>query len=331
MGDPAPPAASARIASAGGSGLGWLARAGAAGDQGRRSSGAGGRAGRIALARRFRLGLAGEGRSGRLIRGRRSSRAGCRRRAHRPGQAVQAWAGWRGQERQAIRGRRSGRAGCRRGGSPGRRFRLGLAGGSRSGRRLIRGRRSSRAGCERTGASPGQAVPAWAGCRGQERQADQGPAIEPRRVPQAPRPGRRFRLGLAVEGRSGRRIKGRRSSRAGCRRQRLRGRLGAGTLLDRRRQLTEPWSQGRYCRLARLLVSKLLDPATSQRPWPGRLVQQVIGLMFGDQARRFGGRVAAGEPGTERTGLWRCRAARIGGSAVRAGTTLIRWACSALA
>src|SRR5208337_3388427 len=36
---------------------------------------------------------------------------------------------------------------------------------------------------------PGQAVQAWAGCRGQERLTYQGSAIQPRRVPPAHRPG----------------------------------------------------------------------------------------------------------------------------------------------
>ena len=145
---------------------------------------------------------------------------GASARAHRPGQAVQAWAGCRGQERQAeqgsanqprrvpargrialarrfrlglavgsrsgrlSRGGRSSRAGCQRAGriALARRFRLGLAVGSRSGR-LSRGGRSSRAGCQRRAHRPGQAVQAWAGCREQERQADQGWAIQPRRVP----------------------------------------------------------------------------------------------------------------------------------------------------
>ena len=70
---------------------------------------------------------------------------------------------------------------------------------------------------------PGQAVQAWAGCREQERQADQGWAIQPRRVPAHGRIAlaRRFRLGLAVGSRSGRLIRGGRSSRAGCQHGRI--------------------------------------------------------------------------------------------------------------
>ena len=65
------------------------------------------------------------------------------------------------------RGGRSSRAGCQRAGriALARRFRLGLAVEGRSGR-LSRGRRTSRAGCQRRAHRPGQAVQAWAGCRG---------------------------------------------------------------------------------------------------------------------------------------------------------------------
>ena len=83
-----------------------------------------------------------------------------------------------------IRGRRSSRAGCRQRIALGRRFGLELAVGSSSGR-LIRGRRSSRAlGAGAPGASPwAGGSGSRAGCREQERQADQGSAIQPRRVP----------------------------------------------------------------------------------------------------------------------------------------------------
>ena len=137
-----------------------------------------------------------------------------------------------------------------------RRFRLGLAVEGRSGRR-IRGRRSSRAGCRQ-------------------------------RIALA----RRFRLGLAVGSRSGRLIRGRRTSRAGCRRQRLRGRLGAGTLLDRRVNCRSRGRRGlANGRPARFLVAKLLGLG-KLRSSLGlvALVQQVVGLVFGHQARRFGGR-----------------------------------------
>ena len=247
-----------------------------------------------------RLARAVGSRSGRLSRGGRSSRAGCRARAHRPGQAVQAWAGCRGQERQAeqgsanqprrvpahgrialarrfrlglavgsrsgrlSRGGRSGRAGYQRAGriALARRFRLGLAVGSRSGR-LSRGGRSSRAGCRARAHRPGQAVPAWAGCRGQERQPEQGSANQPRRVPAHGRIAlaRRFRLGLAVEGRSGSLSRGRRTSRAGCQHRAHRPGQAVPAWAGCREQERQP-EQGSANQPRRV-------PRRGASPWPG--------------------------------------------------------------
>ena len=197
VGDPAAPGAAGASPWPGGSGLGWLSRAGAAGLSGVGDPAAPGAARRIALGRRFRLGLAVEGRSGRLIRGRRSSRAGCR-------PSASPWAGGSGLGWLSGAGA-AGLSGVGDPAAPGAAGASPWAGGSGLGWLS----RAGAAGLSGVGdpAAPGAASASpWAGGSG---------------------------LGWLSRSRSGRLIRGRRSSRAGCRRQRLRGRLGAGTLLDR--------------------------------------------------------------------------------------------------
>ena len=113
---------------------------------------------------------------------------------------------------------------------------------------------------------PGQAVQAWAGCREQERQAEQGWAIQPRRVPARGRIAlaRRFRLGLAVGGRSGRLSRGGRSSRAGCQPT---GRIALARRF--RLGLAVGGRSGRLSRGGRYFIQPRRVPAPGVSPWPG--------------------------------------------------------------